>query len=93
LDVSLRIHLRTGKLILGKTVDISESGISAIVLLEMSVGQPVELDFNLPCGLIAVSAIVNNRNTFRYGFEFVLTNEERALIRTGCRELAYGLGG
>ena len=90
LDVPLRIHFRTGELILGRTVDMSESGVSAIVLLEMSVGQPLELDFKLPCGPVNVHAIVKNKNAFRYGLEFVLTAAERTVIKRGCRELAYG---
>jgi hypothetical protein len=90
LDVPLRIHSRKGELILGRTVDMSESGMSAIVLLEMSIGQPIELDFKLPCGPINVHAIVKNKNAFRYGLEFVLTDKERMTIKRGCRELAYG---
>jgi hypothetical protein len=90
LEVPLRIHSRTGELILGRTVDMSESGVSAIVLLEMSIGQPIELDFKLPCGPVNVHAIVKNKNAFRYGLEFVLTEKERTIIRRGCRELAYG---
>jgi PilZ domain len=79
-----------GELILGRTVDVSESGMSAIVLLEMSIGQPIELDFKLPCGPVNVHAIVKNKNAFRYGLEFVLTDKERMAIKRGCRELAYG---
>ena len=90
LDVPLRIHFRKGELILGRTVDISESGVSAIVLLEMSIGQPIELDFKLPCGPVNVHAIVKNKNAFRYGLEFVLTDKERTLIKRGCRDLSYG---
>ena len=90
LDVPLRIHFRKGELILGRTVDMSESGMSAIVLLEMSIGQPIELDFKLPCGPVNVHAIVKNKNAFRYGLEFVLTDKERMTIKRGCRELAYG---
>src|ERR1700738_2075037 len=47
LGVPLRIHCRTGELILGRTVDVSESGIPAIIPLDMLLGQAVELDFLL----------------------------------------------
>jgi hypothetical protein len=90
LEVPLRIHFRTGELILGRTLDISESGLSALVLLQMSVRQPIELDFKLPCGPVNVHAIVKNKSAFRYGLEFVLTDKERAILKRGCRELAYG---
>jgi hypothetical protein len=89
LDVPLRIHFRTGELLLGRTMDISESGLSALVLLQMSIGQPIELDFKLPCGPVNVHAIVKSKNAFRYGLEFALTDKERAIIKRGCRELAY----
>jgi len=92
LDVPLRIHFRKGELILGRTVDISESGMSVMVLLEMSIGQPIELDFKLPYGPVNVHAVVKNKNAFRYGLKFLLTDEERTIIRRGCRELAYRQG-
>jgi hypothetical protein len=89
-DVPLRIHFRMGELILGRIVDISESGVSVMVRLEMSIGQQIELDFKLPCGPANVHAIVKNKNAFRYGLEFVMTDKERTLIKRGCRELSYG---
>ena len=92
MDVPLRIHFRKGELILGRTVDISESGMSVMVLLEMSIDQPIELDFKLPCGPVNVHAIVKNKNAFRYGLKFLLTDEERTIIKRGCRELAYRQG-
>ena len=88
--VLLRIHCRAGEVILGRTVDVSESGIAAIVLLELIVGQSVELDFQLPSGPISVQAVVKNKRAFRYGFEFVLANEEREMLKSGCRMLASG---
>ena len=50
LEVPLRIHCRTGDLVQGRTVDVSESGISAIVLHGIMVGQAVELGFQLAGG-------------------------------------------
>ena len=37
LDVPIRIHFRKGELILGRTVDISEAGVSVMASLEMSI--------------------------------------------------------
>jgi hypothetical protein len=90
LDVPLRIHFREGELILGQTVDISESGVSVMVPLEMVIGQQIELDFKLPCGPVNVHAVVKNKNAFRYGLEFVLADKERTIIKRGCRDLSYG---
>jgi hypothetical protein len=46
-EVPLRIHCRTGEAILGRTVDVGESGISAIIPLDLVVGQAVELCFQV----------------------------------------------
>jgi PilZ domain len=88
--VLLRIHCRAGDLIEGRTVDVSESGIAAIVLLELIAGQSVELDFQLPSGPISVQAVVKNKRAFRYGFEFLPEQHERETIKRGCRALAFG---
>jgi hypothetical protein len=90
LDVPLRIHFRMGEVISGRTVDISESGMSVMVPLGITIGQEIELDFQLPCGPFNVQAVVKNKNAFRYGLEFVLTDKERTIIKRGCRDLSYG---
>jgi hypothetical protein len=90
LDVPIRIHFRKGELILGHTVDISESGVSVMVSLEMAIGQQIELDFKLPSGPVNVYAVVKNKRAFRYGLQFVLTDKERTIIKRGCRDLSYG---
>jgi hypothetical protein len=92
-DVPVRIHFREGELILGRTVDIMEEGVSVMVPLEMSVGQQIELDFKLPTGPVNVYAIVKNKNAFRYGLEFVLTDKERTIIKRGCADLSFGQTG
>jgi hypothetical protein len=90
LEVPLRIHCRTGELILGRTVDVSESGIPAIIPLDMLVGQAVEVDFLLDGELIEVQAMVKNKSAFRNGFEFVLGYKEHEIITRGCKALAFG---
>jgi hypothetical protein len=91
-NVLLRILCRAGEVIVGRTVDVSESGIAAIVSLELIVGQSVELDFQLPSGPISVQAVVKNKRAFRYGFEFLPEQHERENIKRGCRALAFGEG-
>jgi hypothetical protein len=93
LDVPIRIHFRKGELIVGRTVDISEAGVSVMVLLEMSIGQQIELDFKLSTEPVNVYAIVKNKNAFRYGLEFVLTDKERTIIKRGCATLLFGQTG
>ena len=87
LDADLKIHSRTGGLLSGYALDISESGISAMLPIEVSVGEVVELDFELPQGPVSVRAVVRERNAFRYGFQFVQPNAARQLIAHACVSL------
>jgi hypothetical protein len=92
-QVLLRIQCRNGDLIEGRTLDVSESGIAAIVSLELIVGQSVELSFQLPSGPISVQALVKNKRAFRYGFEFLPEQHERETIKRGCQALLFREGG
>ena len=87
LEVDIRIDSKTAGLIKGQTVDISESGISAILRLEVPLGEMVELQFSLPFGKVRVYAIVRQRNAFRYGFQFVDAQAVHEIIKTTCRSL------
>ncbi|MFY9792454.1 MAG: PilZ domain-containing protein [Candidatus Sulfotelmatobacter sp.] len=87
LDVDIRINTKTCGVLMGRTVDISESGISALLKLEVPVGEFVELQFTLPFGPVTVYAIVRQRNAFRYGFQFVESNAVHEIIQTTCRSL------
>jgi PilZ domain len=87
LDAHIRIHTKTCGVLVGRTVDISESGISALLKLEVPVGEFVELQFTSPFGPVTVYAVVRQRNAFRYGFQFVESNAVREIIQTTCRSL------
>jgi len=88
LEVDISINSRTGGRLKGHTVDISESGIAAMLTLEAPLGEILELDFTLPCGPVMILAMVRQRNAFRYGFEFVDTDSMHEIIRRTCRDLA-----
>jgi hypothetical protein len=90
LEVPLKIRCQTGEVVQGRTVEISESGISAIVPLGMIVGQSVELTFELPSGPISVQAVVRNNCAFRYGFQFIPEPHQQVVIKRGCCALAFG---
>jgi hypothetical protein len=72
----------------GRTVDISESGIAAMLTIEVPLGEIVELSFTLPDDPVTLCATVRQRNAFRYGFEFVDQNKVNETIRRTCRDLA-----
>jgi c-di-GMP-binding flagellar brake protein YcgR len=65
------IVVTNGAMLPGRTQDISESGMAAIIPVELHEGAEVELQIKLPRGAQTVNAIVRNRNVYRHGFEFV----------------------
>jgi hypothetical protein len=91
LEVDIRIHSRTCGVLTGQTVDISESGIAAMLRIEVPLDEVVKLDFTLPLGKVTIYAIGRQRNAFRYGFEFTESNSALEIIRSTCRDLAVDL--
>ena len=92
LDVDIELHTRGGETLHGRTVDISESGISAMLKVEVAIDAVVELEFSLPHFPLAgenlsVLAVVRQRNAFRYGFQFADPDATRGVIRRACEWL------
>src|SRR5580658_2512260 len=83
----ITIHSRTRGVLKGHSVDISESGIAAMMRIEVPLGEVVELDFTLPFGPVTTSAMVRQRRAFRYGFQFIELRDLEVFRRT-CRQLA-----
>ena len=72
LELEVDVIVRTDSALLpGRTQDISECGMSAILPVELREGQEVELQIRLPSATQTIRAIVRHRNVFRHGFEFV----------------------
>jgi hypothetical protein len=67
LEIDIAITSRTCGTLLGRTVDISESGIAAMLTVKAQLGEVVELNLTIPCGAVAIHAMVRERNAFRYG--------------------------
>jgi hypothetical protein len=88
IKVDIIIHSRTCGVLTGHTVDISESGIAAILKVEVPLGEIVELEFTLPFGPVSICATARQRNAFRYGFHFVEPDGTNQAIRASCRQLA-----
>ncbi len=88
LAVKLQIDSKACGLLYGYTEDISESGISALLKLEVPLGEFVELQFELPYGPVTVYATVRQRNAFRYGFQFVESHAAHDIIHATCRSLS-----
>jgi hypothetical protein len=88
IEVEIRVYPRNSSVVSGHTVDISESGISAILKVEVPIGEVVRLEFALPTGEIDVHATVRHRNAFRYGFQFLESKTHQELISQTCKDLA-----
>jgi len=88
IEVDIRIQSRTRGALKGRTVDISESGIAAMLTIEAPLGEVVELSFTLPDGPVTLCATVRQKNAFRYGFEFVDLDSVDEVVRRTCRDLA-----
>jgi len=88
IEVDITVNSRTCGVLKGYAVDISESGIAAMLTIEAPLGEVVELKFTLPFGPVTILAMVRQRNAFRYGFEFVESNAVNEVIHRTCRELA-----
>lgn len=88
LESEIRVYPRNSAVVRGHTVDISESGISAMLRTEIPVGEVVRLEFALPLGEIEVFALVRQRNAFRFGFQFVDSGANQDILERTCRQLA-----
>jgi len=91
LHADIRVYSRSAGLLTGYTVDISESGVSAMLRLELPIGELVELEFELPSGPVAIRAMVRHRTAFRYGFQFV-EPEPEGVIKATCSRLGATQG-
>ena len=86
LEVSLRIYPRNCTVVRGHTVDISESGISAMLREEVPMAK--WFVWSSPCpGDVEILALVRQRNAFRYGFQFVEATSAQDVIGRTCRQL------
>jgi hypothetical protein len=85
--VDIKIISKTCGVLKGHTVDLSESGLAAMLTIEVPVGEIVELEFTLPFGKVLLYAVVRQRNAFRYGFQFIDPSVARKALHATCRHL------
>jgi hypothetical protein len=89
LVVDIIIRSESCGLLKGRTMDISEIGIAAVLGDDVPVGEVVKLNFTLPSGPVAIPATVRQKSSlFRYGFEFIESNSVREILNSTCRQLA-----
>jgi hypothetical protein len=80
-----RLLLRGARAVFhGRTKDISESGLGAVVAGELDTGEPLQLEFYLPGKLnpVKLAAEVRYHQGFQYGFQFLdVSEQQRNMIR------------
>jgi hypothetical protein len=79
----VKIHSPSTGSVSGRTLDISDHGLSAMLSVELPIGEVVELDLTLRIGRVNVRATVRDRKTFRHGFQFVEPNPAQKTFRHG----------
>lgn len=70
LEIDVNIYSQKAGLVPGRTVDISESGIAAVLPVELPIGEVVRLEIKSRLEPVTIGAVVCNRNAFRHGFQF-----------------------
>jgi hypothetical protein len=88
IDVDIRVYPRDCPVVRGRSVDLSESGISAMLRVEVPLGEVVRLEFTLPLGGVEILATVRQRTAFRYGFQFIDAGSAGDVIASTCRQLS-----
>jgi len=87
LEVDVCVYPRNASVVRGHTVDLSQSGVSAMLRVEVPIGEVVRLEFTLPSGPVDIHALVRQRSAFRYGFEFLPSAAAQEVIARTCRDL------
>ena len=75
LEADVVLRSKSAGIIPGRTVEISQSGMSAVLPVELPIiGEVFEFDIKLPQGTASLQGVVRHRSAFRHGFEFLKPN-------------------
>ena len=88
LRAAIRVETRTRGTVIGDTVDVSQTGISAVLMEQIPLAEVVRLDFMLSSAPVTVDAAVCHRHAFRYGFQFLGKETTKSMIGFACRQIA-----
>jgi PilZ domain-containing protein len=88
--LDIRLVIRGKELLHGRTKDVGEGGLGAVIPGNIGIGDVVELEIQLPHNnqTLTFQAEVRYRQGFQYGFRFLHpTEQQRELIRHATRDL------
>ena len=93
ISTGLHVTVRVGqqRSLRGRSLNISEGGISGIFVKAWDVGTPVDIEFSVPTtsSPVRVGGVVRSHSGHCCGFEFVdLSPDQREVISKTCRTLA-----
>ena len=75
--------------IYGRTIDISECGLGAVISGFLERGDSVSVEFNTSAGDLRLTALVRFVHGFRHGFEFIgMSTAESQNLKRACQSAA-----
>jgi hypothetical protein len=78
--------------IYGRTIDISECGLGAVISGFLERGESVSVEFNTRAGDLRLTALVRFVHGFRHGFEFIgMSADESQNLKQACQSASAGL--
>jgi DnaJ-class molecular chaperone len=89
-EADIRVRSESAGIVPGRGLDISESGMAAILPVELKIGENVDLEFKKSAVAYRMRASVRNKSIYRHGFEF-LPLSDRAESNNLC-ESCFGTG-
>jgi hypothetical protein len=88
--LDIRLVIRAKEVLHGRTKDLGEGGLGAVIPGDIAIGEFVELEVQLPLSneSLTFQAEVRYRQGFQYGFRFLHpTERQKELIRRATRDL------
>ena len=85
-------HEQVKTMSFGRIAQISEGGLAFSCLQPLAVGEPIELEFEIPVSKLAIklAAIVRNRDGNTYGVEFLQPGpHQKQGLQFACNALSY----
>lgn len=82
-EVDIRVRSTSAGIVPGRGLDISDSGMAAILPVELKIGETVDLEFKQHGVALRTRASVRDKNVFRHGFEF-LSPSDRSESKEDC---------
>lgn len=88
--LDIRLVIRAKEVLHGRTKDLGEGGLGAVIPGDIQIGDIVTLELQLPLSSepLSLQAEVRYRQGFQYGFRFLhATDQQKELIRRATRDL------